>query len=312
MLARAVELKQELIDFIYDAEGELAVTLEQYAAQHGEQEHRNLQYQNLVVDRFLVEGNVSGKTPIGLFLEGNSELEPEEEKLVQSWHRTFTGLFEVLEIDSEINLEKFRLKNWLTAKHYTVWLTPEVSEAEAKRWKSGEILLTRIAPIDEENWMFSGACLTKGKLSVPKLAVAVGEFQKRYQNSLYGDAPELLEQAWESVAIYHQKFVDFFGSDHVTLPGYQLNKKLAELQQLLVQAQLEAAGIDSSKSIQELVEEAGADKEEFETAAVEAGADIKAVDQAMTGKLSNMATPKAELPDEIKKAEKVDAFSHPR
>ncbi|MGF1491591.1 MAG: hypothetical protein ACFBSC_03890, partial [Microcoleaceae cyanobacterium] len=41
-------------------------------------------------------------------------------------------------------------------------------------------------------------------------------------------------------------------------------------------------------------------------------ADIKAVDQANTCKLSNMATPKAELPDEIKKADKVDAFSHPR
>ncbi|NJK39133.1 MAG: hypothetical protein HC835_17390 [Oscillatoriales cyanobacterium RM2_1_1] len=307
MLTKAIELKQKLIDFLYDAEGDLAIALERYAAQHGEHEHRDLRYQNLVVDTFLVEGEVGGEIPLAIFLQDYSDLEVEEKSLIKSWEKTFTGLFEILQIE----VPRLDLKNWLTDKEYSVFLTAEVSEIEVKRWQPGEILLTRIAPLDAKTWMLSGACIPKGKLSKPKLAVAIGEFQKKYKNSLYGDAPELLEQAWKSVAYYDQNFVDFFGSDQVALPGYQLNQKIAELQNQLVQQQLESAGIDSSKSMQELVNEAGADEVEFELAAIEAGADTKIIERVMKDKLSTMTTPKVELPEDIRRAEKVTVFSHP-
>jgi len=36
-----------------------------------------------------------------------------------------------------------------------------------------------------------------GKLG-SKLAVAIGNFKENYKTALYSDAPELLEQAWQS------------------------------------------------------------------------------------------------------------------
>ncbi|NJO71499.1 MAG: hypothetical protein HC825_07060 [Oscillatoriales cyanobacterium RM1_1_9] len=52
-------------------------------------------------------------------------------------------------------------------------------------------------------------------------------------------------------------------------------------------------------------------KVEFELAAIEAGADTKIIERVMKDKLSTMTTPKVELPEDIRRAEKVTVFSHP-
>ncbi|MGH2413492.1 MAG: hypothetical protein ACRDEA_07340, partial [Microcystaceae cyanobacterium] len=309
-LERAKDLKQALVDFVYDAEGELAVALEEYTAQRTEKERYDIRQQNLIVDTFLSEGKVAEKTPIELFLENEPNLTKSDRALVNHWRHSFTGLFELVQILSP----GFELMNWLTAKRYRVFPSQDIPETtEMARWKPGDILLTRIAPVTDNDWMFSGACIPKGRLSKPKLAVVIGEFKKNYKNYLYSDAPELLEQAWESVATYHQEFVDFFGSEQVTLPGYQLNKKMTELQQKMSKKQLEAAGIDSSKSLKEIIQETGADEAELKAAAVEAGGDSESVTKAFENQeKSSMLLPKMDLPDEIKKAEQVTTFSHPR
>jgi hypothetical protein len=110
-------------------------------------------------------------------------------------------------------------------------------------------LLTRIAPVTEDYWMFSGPCIPMGALGKPKLAVAIGNFKDNYKPFLYSDASDLLEEAWNSVERYHQDFLDFFGSDEVTLSGYQLSKKIAEFQEVLTKKRLAEAGIDESKSL---------------------------------------------------------------
>jgi hypothetical protein len=111
---------------------------------------------------------------------------------------------------------------------------------------------------------------------------------------------------------YHQEFVDCLGSDRILLPGYQLNKKITELQERLSKKQLEAAGIDSSKSLKQIIQEAGVDETEIKASATEAGVDEKSVEQVLGNNDSPMLFPKVQLPDEIKRAEQVMAFSHPR
>lgn len=113
-----------------------------------------------------------------------------------------------------------------------------------------------------------GKWISLGKLGKPKLAVAIGNFKQNYKSHLYSDAPELLTEAWKSVEKYHQNFIDFFNRDEVTMPGYQLNKKLAEFQELTVQKQLQESGIDQSKSFKELAEESGISKSEIEDTAL--------------------------------------------
>ncbi|MFB2970322.1 hypothetical protein ACE1CD_15220 [Aerosakkonema sp. BLCC-F183] len=312
ILDRSRQLKQDLIDFVLDAEGELAVALESYFAANAKSQNNRYDAafeKKLLIDSFLCEGKVGDKTPLDLFLESQPELSENDRTLINNWRRSFLGLFAV----NQILLDGFELMNWLTAKHYIVKPNDTRTQAEMASFKQGEILLTRISPVTDSYWMFSGPCLPMGNLGKPKLAVAIGNFKQNHKKHLYSDAPDLLEQAWQSVEQYHQDFLDFFGSNEVTIPGYQLNKKLTEFQEVITKRRLAEAGIDESKSLEEIADEAGISQAEIKAAAEEAGADSKTVAQLFGSKEnSKMITPKVELPDNLKKAELVTVLAHPR
>jgi hypothetical protein len=310
IIERANQLKKDLVDFVYDAEGELAVSLEKYAAEQGKKKYQDLKQQNLVIDRFMIEGKVRDKTPLEMFLEQEPALTPSDRNLLSNWQRSFMGLFEVIRPFSE----GVEIMNWLTAKHYLVLWGAQIPQAMS-RWQPGEIFLTRIAPITEKNdyWLFLSDQIVKGKLSKPKLAVAIGEFKQNYQNSLYGDAPELLALAWDSVTQYHQEFVGFFGSDRIALPGYQLNRQINKLQEAMNQKRLAEAGIDGSKSLQEVMQETGENEADILAAAEEMGANSAELAQSIKNQAKlSLKMPKTNLPDEITQAEMVTAFSHPK
>lgn len=307
-LERALELKENLLDFVYDSSGAIAVALETYAAEKGKKNSYGIKQQNLTVDLFLSEGKVEEQTPVELFL-AQSTLSPADSSLVKLWQRNFIGLFEIQAIEDGY----YQLMNWLTAKTYRVYGHSGMSDKETSRWQPGEIILSIIAPINDRDWFFFSDRIIKGRLSQPKLAVAVGEFRDNYPEFLYADAPDLLARAWESVVVYHQEFVDYFQSDRLTLPGYQLNRKIGELQQIMSQKKLAEAGIDDSKSFSELLQESGKTEAEFTEAATEMGADAEAINNLVKNKQKlSMVTPKVELPPEIKQAESVTVFSHPK
>ncbi|MCP6759116.1 MAG: hypothetical protein NHB32_10205 [Fischerella sp. CENA71] len=310
LLERSHQLKQALIDFILDADDELAEALETYAATQLRRGSGDTIQQELTIDSFAIEGKVGEKSPIDLFIQTHPELSPSDRQLLNNWHRSFMGLFAIAKILDG----GFELMNWLTAKNYIVKFNNPKTQQEMSRLKEGEILLTRISPVTESYWTFSGPYTQMGKLGKPKLAVAIGNFKENYKNYLYSDAPDLLEEAWQSVLTYHQQFLEFFGSDEITMPGYQLNKKIAELQEITTEKSLAAAGIDSSKSLAEIAEEAGVDEEEIKAAAEDMGADSKVVSQLLNNKTTTakMVTSKVELPADLKKAEEVTALSHPR
>lgn len=309
ILLRSLSLKQALVEFVLESEGELASALEAYAAAQPRRERQDIAQRDLIIDTFITEGKVGDKAPLELFLESQPELSQSDRTLVSSWGRSFIGLFAV----NQLLADGFELINWLTGKPYIVKPNNAQTLEEMRRFKEGEILLTRISPVTDTYWMFSGPCMPMGKLGKPKLAVAIGNFKTNHKNDLYSDAPELLEQAWKSVEQYHQDFIDFFGSDEVTMPGYQLNKKLPEFQEAMTKRRLAAAGIDDTKSLDEIAEKAGISEEDMKVAAEEAGADSKTVAQLFDKKgTTKMVTPKVELPDNLKKAEQVTALTHPR
>lgn len=308
-IEKAIKLKQAIVDFIYDAEGELAVALESYAAEHNKKNSYGIKQQNLTVDSFISAGEVAEKTPLAMFLAEVNSLTKSDRNLIEGWQNNVMGLFEIKEIHSDC----YQLYNWLTAKEYRVYSHGQIETKETSRWQKGEIILTIIAPINNNDWFFFSDRVIKGKLSPPKLAVAVGEFRDNFPEFLYADAPELLEEAWESVAIYHQEFIDYFGSDQVTMPGYKLNQNIGELQQIMSKKRLAEAGIDDSKTFSQIITESGANEEEFTKTATDLGTDAEAVAKIINNKnTSSMVMPKVDLPPEIKQAESVTVFSHPR
>jgi hypothetical protein len=310
ILEYAWEIKQNLIDFVMEAEGEFAVALEAYVADRSSRERYDIAQQNQVIDSFIFEGKVGDRKPIDLFIESQPDLSESDRNLLESWRqRSFIGLFEI----SQIAADGFHLTNWLSNKQYAVKPNSANFLQEMSRFKLGEILLARIAPLTDCFWILSGPPIPMGKLGKPKLAIAIGNFKQNYKTSLYSDAPELLEQAWQSVERYHLDFTEFFGMDELTLSGYHLNQKIAEFQEAVAKKRLAEAGIDETKSLAQIVEDAGVDAEEIKAAAIAAsGADPKAVDIAIDHASSKMVMPKVELPDRFKKASEVTALSHPR
>ncbi|MBE8999955.1 hypothetical protein IQ274_17380 [Nostoc sp. LEGE 12447] len=310
ILERSHELKQALVDFVLDAEGELAQALETYAAAQLRRGSGDSTQQDLIIDSFLTAGKVGDKSPLELFIESHPDLEESDRNLIKSWHHSFIGLFAI----SNILPDGFELTNWITDKCYLVKPNNTQTLQAISRLKIGEILLTRISPVTDSYWMLSGPYTIMGKLGKPKLAVAIGNFKEKYKSNLYSDAPDLLEEAWQSVEQYHQQFVDFFGTDEITLSGYHLNKKIAEFQEIITEKTFAAAGIDTSKSLAEVAEAAGIGDEEIKAAAQEFGADSNVVSQMLNSKGGNskMVMPKVDLPAELKKAEQVTALSHPR
>ena len=310
ILERSHQLKQALVDFVLDAEGELAQALETYAAEQLRRGSGDNTQQDLTIDSFLTAGKVGDKSPLELFIESHPDLAESDRSLINSWHHTFIGLFAI----TNLLPDGLELTNWLTDKRYIVKPNNTQTLQAISRLKVGEILLTRISPVTDSYWMFSGPYTIMGKLGKPKLAVAIGNFKENYKSNLYSDAPDLLEEAWQSVEQYHQQFVDFFGTDEITLSGYQLNKKIAEFQALITEKTFAAAGIDTSKSLAEVAEAAGIGDEEIKAAAQEFGADSNIVSEMFNSKSgkSKMVMPKVDLPAELKKAEQVTALSHPR
>jgi hypothetical protein len=199
ILERTRELKQALLDFVLDAEGDLAVSLESYSAEQlsrfSKSQYQGSSQMELAIDRFLIAGQVGGKSPLDLFLESHSALTERDRDLIQGWRRSFRGLFTV----TQVVTDGFELMNWLTAKHYLVKPNGLQPQEQLARLKAGEIVLTQIAPITETAWMFFSSLILMGKLGKPKLAVAIGNFKQHYREELYSDAPELLSEAWRSV-----------------------------------------------------------------------------------------------------------------
>ncbi len=319
-------IKEQIVDFVFDAEGELAVSLERFSAKQlsrwATPKLVGLDRTELATDMFITEGQVKGQSVIQLFLadsDKESDRTRETETWLSQWPNSFTGLFEVTGVEesadelAESDTGRYQLMNWLTEKSYSVHANSLQSAEMLKRIKPSEIVLARLVPLTEGEWTLSGSITLLGKLGQPKLAVAVGNFKKWFPEQLYGDAPELKEAAWESVQQQYDDLIDIFGSTPVTIPGKELNEKLQTYQKASTDKQLAAAGIDSDKSFLEMAKEQDLSEAEIEEAIASVGEENKAAKAILTSKQSlKMVMPKVELPDELRKAKSVTVFSHPR
>ncbi|WP_448601521.1 hypothetical protein [Thermoleptolyngbya sp.] len=296
-----------------DAEDDIAIALERYSAdQLRRWSASNLQgisRSDLAIDMFLSEGQVNGQSILDIFAQHISDRSENDRALIQSWKQAFNGLFVVLKVEGD----RHEVMNWLTEKRY--WVTPNQSRSleDLSRLSPGEIIVTRLWPETPDLWTYSGPLMLLGKLGKPKLAVAIGNFKNWFPNQLYGDALELLEEAWISVERYHQYFVEFFGTNRMTLPGHELDKQLKAYQEDMTQRRFGEAGIDASKSLKELVNEAGFSEEDLAKSAGLLGEESGAVNHLLDSNQSiKMVMPPISLPEDLRRAEAVTVFVHPR
>ncbi len=306
LFVRAGVLWSLIIDFIQHRDS-IANELERYTARQLLR-HPQLDsgQQKLLLHRFAIEGEVEGKTPLELFLASQTDLSLADRQLIGSWRRSFVGLLSIVQLFPN-GLE---VMNWVTAKHYRIQFPDLDAQAAMSRLKVGEVIIAQLSQIVDIDWAILAPWVTLGRLGRPKLAVAVGAFRQNYPHYLYSDAPDELAAAWESVAVYHDRFVEFFGADEITLPGAKLQRRIGEFQTWLVDKQLAAAGVDKSKSISELALEAGVDAADVQTLTSSLGVTATHPSPDLNTKLGKMVSPTVELPAPLKAAAAVTALSH--
>jgi hypothetical protein len=308
LFIRAGVLWSAIIDFIQTAQGSMATGLESYTAR---QLIRSPQLdpgqRKLLVHRFAIEGEVEGKTPLDLFLATAPNLTLADRQLIGSWHSSFVGLLAIVQI-FPTGLE---VMNWLTTKHYRIQYPDLTAQTAMSRLKVGDVIIAQLSPIVDIDWAILTSWIALGRLGRPKLAVAVGAFRQNYPHYLYSDAPELLAASWESVAVYHDRFVEFFGTDEITLTGAQLQTRIGEFQAWMVAKQLDAAGIDTAKSLTDLATDAGVEPEDLQALTTTLGLPDPNTVQGQTAAIGKMVSPQVELPPQLRSAATVTALSHP-
>jgi hypothetical protein len=157
IIEKAFNLKQTVVDFIYEAEGELAIALENYAAEKGKKNSYGIKQQNLTIDLFLTNGAVNQQTPLEIFIQENPQLRSSDREILTHWQNNVIGLFEIKEIQED----SYQLMNWLTEKTYQVFRHSKMSEKEISRWQPGEIILTIIDQLMNQNGFSLAIALLK-------------------------------------------------------------------------------------------------------------------------------------------------------
>jgi hypothetical protein len=304
---RAGRLWQSIIEVIETAEGKLAIALESFTAR---QLVRNPQLdagqRKSIGHRFAIEGEIDGQPFLDLFLATHPDLTPADRLLVKSWHRSFVGLMAIVEIYPN-GLE---VMNWLTAKHYRIQFADLQAQEATQRLKVGDVIIAQLSPISGIDWAILAPWISLGRLGRPKLAVAIGTFRQNYPHYLYSDAPELLAAAWESVAVYHDRFIEFFGTDELTMSGKKLQTRIGEFQTWMTERQLDAAGVDRSKSLDEIATDAGVTTEELAALTETLGVTKSVGSQMQITPDRQMVAPQVELPKQLQQATTVTALSH--
>ncbi len=312
-IQQQMALKQDLADFVLDDEGEVATALEAFSAKQlsrwAKPSLAGISRPDLAIDMFLTEGQVADRSAVDLFIQSQPALSAASQHWLREWQKGFNGLFAVCRATPE----RYTLMNWLTEKLYSV--TPNEAQAPVvlSRLSPGEIVIARLLPVADNEWTFSGPLTLLGKLGEPKLAVAIGNFKQWFPQHLYGNAPDLEAAAWDSVKQQHEDFLAFFGAEKITLPGYELNQKLQVYQEQASEKQLAEAGLDSSKSLTELAEDSGLSAAELSEAMASLGEESQVAKRLLESKRSlKMVMPKVDLPDELRRADAVTVFAHPR
>ena len=312
-LTLAHRLKQELLDCVLDAEGDLAIALESYTAQElkrlNTSAFKGSDRTDFILDQFLTHRNEDETNAIHHFLAQNPQLSLPEQNLIKSWHQHLLGLFRVEDMQPEV----LSIMNWMTQKRYQIAYNPEALSPVLKRLKPKDIIQCRLLPIDEETWMFSGPVLHLGQLGDTKLAVAIGSFRQHHPDSLYADAPDLFEEAWQSVEMMHESFEEFFEHTSLTLSGEDLHRRLKDYQNFLTQKELDSKGLDGKQSLKEVAQEAGVSKDELSERMELLGIDSPKQQQKIEEQtLAQMVRPPLELPKHLRSASSVTLLTDAR
>jgi len=220
LLDRAGELKGQLLEFSQQPRY-ARVFREMLADQRDDAEGWDEGHLMLLCDSFLLEHRLhNGRIVVEEFVDARPDLSPQERQMLLGWRDVVSGVFEVERRDGPALI----LANLVDDLTYRTRATtgPSVFRQTPRR----SFLLARLVRVDDE-WMFSGPTSVL-RPAERKVAVQLAlEMALRMPEAVYRN-PEKLAQAWALQREERQRFVRFFGTDLVVVPGSQAQRRLDE------------------------------------------------------------------------------------
>jgi hypothetical protein len=220
LLDRAGELKRQLVEFSklprYDR------SFREMLAEQGEDaelwdENRAF----LLWDSFLLEYRLrNGRTVVEQFVDARPDLSPQDRQLLLGWRDVVSGVFEVQRRDGPALI----LVNLVDDLTYRTRATagPSVFRQMPRR----SFLLTRLVAVGDE-WMFSGPTSVLRPAERDAAVRLAFEMSLRAPEAVYRN-PERLARAWELQRAERERFIRFFGTDLVVVPGNRAQRRLDE------------------------------------------------------------------------------------
>jgi hypothetical protein len=219
LVQRSGDLKGELVDFAWQSRWSKHL-MKALQREFGHTIVADEEQLTNFIDRFVLQHRLpDGRTVVEHFVAKRSELPVGEREMLLGWRDVVEGLFEIERRDGEA-LVAVNLIDELTYRVHS-----NMGRAGLAQFPRKGFLIARIVPVADA-WVLSGAQAALPR-SARAEALRIAAEQAMKHPELRFRNPEHLARAWELQRWERERFVEFFGSDLVVVPGGQLRQRLA-------------------------------------------------------------------------------------
>lgn len=216
-LARAAELKRELLDFAksprFDREFDKLFDRE-FPGRIVTDEHRFV----LLLDHFALQHRLpSGATVVDSFVASHRELDQADREMLLGWKDVVEGVFEVqakrgdaVVLLNHIDDLTYRTRSNMGRKAFAPV-------------KPGMFVIGRLVPLGED-WLVSGNYLAFPREDGDRLLAAAARHAVQHPEAVFRN-PDKLAEARKLLAEQHAHFVQIFGTDLICVPGCQASAR---------------------------------------------------------------------------------------
>jgi hypothetical protein len=178
----------------------------------------------MVFDHFVLQYRLrNGKTVVEQFVAARPELADAERDMLLGWRDVVEGIFEVQRRDRDVLV----VENLIDDLTYRVH--SNMGPAVFRRMPRRSFVFTRLVPVADE-WLISGATSVFLASQREHVYAVAADFALRQPTLLFRN-PDKLARGWELQRAERDRFVRFFGTDLIVLPGDQLADQVRQYQE---------------------------------------------------------------------------------
>src|SRR4051812_49174269 len=218
LLRRAGDLKGELVAFSQQPRYDRAAST--FLAEYGNSlEDADEQRWMLLWDCFVLEHRLAnGRTVVEQFVDARPDLPEAEREMVLGWRDVVQGPFEVQRKDGPALVVEGLVDD------LTYRVRSNMGPAVFKQMPRRSFIIARLVAVGDE-WMLSGPVQVLRATERDFAYQLALDMSLRTPEAVFRN-PEKLARAWEQQRADRARFVEFFGTDLVVLPGEQAQERL--------------------------------------------------------------------------------------